>query len=268
MAWDQNELSVFVEGIAEGTKWSTMYRAYARLLHEDNCTGALLLAGGHSQLADRGIGVVHKTTSVVKLHARAIFDAIQELQTRLEQPDAATSYWERMGEGTQHEQDVVREFSHPNRVGQTLQAALCPLPASSVRYTIIHMPTSKLDVASCHRRIASRCNKSACAFKVVSVASSDARDCICKNFIYYREKRKWLPLASVDFEQHGAAPPGHWHLNRGPHGDKVEHWGVDLHNIFHGDPMHCPLWWLFIPRSKHYANLPQRVAHLVAPLAI
>ena len=74
---------------------------------------------------------------------------------------------------------------------------------------------------------------------------------------------EWRPLVSVDFESHGSAPPGHWHLNQTPEGDMMPHWGPGKGNkVFHGDPRHCPLWWQLIPKGCIYKQTPPR--HLLA----
>ena len=69
----------------------------------------------------------------------------------------------------------------------------------------------------------------------------------------------WKLLVSVDFEHHGSAPPGHWHVNVTPGGDPMPHWGPSKeHAVFHGDPRNCPLWWLLIPQHCAYKQCPAR----------
>jgi len=77
------------------------------------------------------------------------------------------------------------------------------------------------------------------------------------SLIYVRQSTWWL-VASVDFAHHGEAAPGHWHINRTPSGDRVEHWGP-RGAVFHGTCWNCPLWWLVIPAGLEYASRPLRL---------
>ena len=69
-------------------------------------------------------------------------------------------------------------------------------------------------------------------WQVVSVSTTALPTVVLKNFLFFRSGgggggRKgvtWEPLVSVDFEQHGVSPPGHWHLNRNPQGDIMQVW--------------------------------------------
>eukprot|EP00591_Stephanopyxis_turris_P007715 CAMPEP_0195519144 /NCGR_PEP_ID=MMETSP0794_2-20130614/14455_1 /TAXON_ID=515487 /ORGANISM="Stephanopyxis turris, Strain CCMP 815" /LENGTH=424 /DNA_ID=CAMNT_0040648253 /DNA_START=67 /DNA_END=1341 /DNA_ORIENTATION=+ len=88
-------------------------------------------------------------------------------------------------------------------------------------------------------------------------------------------KKWWELLASVDFAQHGSAPPGHWHLNRNSCGDVLPHLSLSLKHddnedrgkgserqVWHGEEDCCPLWWQFIPNGMVYKREPERLKRL------
>jgi len=116
-------------------------------------------------------------------------------------------------------------------------------------------------------------------FKVVSVSLEDDPAVIHRNFIYVssrpiaqqrKSKKKlaagagsqgfnWVLMTSVDFATHGrSAPPGHFHLNRSPDGQQIEHWSQrSMDNaVFHGHPTNCPVWWHLIPKTASYHKQP------------
>lgn len=118
-------------------------------------------------------------------------------------------------------------------------------------------------------------------FKLVSLSlQSHENEAICTLVYGQAGNFDWELLASVDFKQHGAAPPGHWHLNRTSGGGVLAHshvsaiartqtkgdpkrteWGKG--EVWHGTPESCPLWWLFIPRGMRYASMPKRIRALL-----
>jgi len=91
--------------------------------------------------------------------------------------------------------------------------------------------------------------------RVVSITEASGR--VRQNLIYINDGG-WHLMASVDFVRHGDAPPGHWHLNRTPTGDIVEHWGP-MGQVYHGSCYGCPLWWLVIPAGLCYCERPSRL---------
>lgn len=94
-------------------------------------------------------------------------------------------------------------------------------------------------------------------FRVAVVLDDDK---VRQNLIYFYNQGWWL-LASVDFCRHGDALPGHWHLNRTPTGERLEHWGPGG-DVYHGTCWTCPLWWLVIPDGHDYLHRPLRL-HLL-----
>ena len=83
-----------------------------------------------------------------------------------------------------------------------------------------------------------------------------------QNLVFFRtESDEWSLLASVDFEAHGSARPGHWHVNRAPLGEPVPHWGPKG-SVLHGEPESAPLFWMLIPPPEvaRYACVPHRAA--------
>mmetsp|Transcript_100 Transcript_100/g.272 ORF Transcript_100/g.272 Transcript_100/m.272 type:complete len:411 (+) Transcript_100:33-1265(+) len=92
--------------------------------------------------------------------------------------------------------------------------------------------------------------------RVVSITEAHGR--VRQNLIYINDAGGWQLVASVDFVRHGDSPSGHWHLNRTPAGDVVEHWGP-LGQVYHGTCFGCPLWWLVIPAGLCYCERPTRL---------
>lgn len=262
------ELATFVRRGGKGARQEEGWSKFAGVLEADEVTGALLLAGGVDQLADRGQNFVHRDKGVVKTIAREIFAALEKEQKRAlaTTANANSSYFDFYGEPLAREADqMVSEEFKSSELKNPLRRALMVYTAESIRYS--HLRASDittLDVNSVHRRVTRVLQSQALEqFKVVSVSAFPWHDVIQKNFIFFKStkdgKSRWEPLASVDFDQHGAAPPGHWHLNRAPDGDVMQHWGPHINKTFHGDPAKCPLWWLLIPEHFRYKNKPDRL---------
>jgi len=92
-------------------------------------------------------------------------------------------------------------------------------------------------------------------FRVASILDAGK---VRQNLIYFYTGRRHHLIASVDFCRHGDAPAGHWHLNRTPTGECVEHWGPGG-DVYHGTCFSCPPWWLVIPGGLDYLQRPLRL---------
>jgi len=177
-------------------------------------------------------------------------------------------------EGTEKEQEMIEEFKN-SKMKRELMLILRLLSRKQIRYCFITVP--KFDVRYVNKMVSKTCDlktkqkkiedekgddeddEEGEIVKVVSVGTLESPDIIERNFIYAKTKeKKWKLITSVDFDQHGVAPPGHWHLNRAPDAGLMEHWGVSISNIYHGNPKKCPLWWFLIPKGKTYNKTPDR----------
>lgn len=266
MHYTPTELAAFVARAGKASKQEECYGKFVGVLEAGEVTGALLLAGGPDQLADRGQNFVHRAQHVVKRVARDIFVAVEKEQKRAVSTTANTnsSYLDFFGDVSARPADqMVYEEFKASELRSSLRSSLMMYPADKIRYSHLRCTETKLDVNSVVRRVARVLQSQTEQFKVVCVSAFPLHDVIHKNFIFFKStkdgKSRWEALASVDFDQHGAAPPGHWHLNRGPNGDTMQHWGPTINNIFHGDPRGCPLWWLLIPENFKYKNIPHRL---------
>jgi len=169
----------------------------------------------------------------------------------------AMGYWEIHQEGSENEQKMINQFKL-SEVRHDLRKVLMVYPREEIRYTCLENAL-KADVRYINKMVSKMSDSSMEKFKVVSVPDCDNKEIVQKNFIYYKKKDgQWRLITSVDFDQHGSAPPGHWHLNRSPDGSIMEHWGASLSGIFHGNPKKCPFWWLLIPEGKRYKKKPDR----------
>lgn len=134
------------------------------------------------------------------------------------------------------------------------------LPQEAIRYT--YMCCDDLDVPVVDGFVKSRRQPgSQYLFKVVSVADVKWPTVIRKNFIYgVDDGDRWTLVASVDLQQHGSAAPGHWHLNRTPHGDIIPHYHGEgkSEGTFHGTADSCPIWWHLVPRGMTHLCCPDR----------
>eukprot|EP00808_Paulinella_micropora_P031321 g22053.t1 len=293
--WDAEELARFVESLEPDSKKGGLLSKIAKMLRDEDVSGALLLAAGPSLIVEKSMSLkLHKQQSVLKVTANKIFKKLEELQETSKRGDLQ-SYWQLLQiEGNKEEQELITTFPDRAAMNDALFHALSPQPRSRVTYGHVQQD-SKLDVNSVCKVVRRRFTpvvgsslKSASngdqkkqkggkkagrlkkgertpaeewRFLVVSASTDAAPELVAKNFIFYvhttEATPEWQPLCSVDFVRHGTAPPGHWHLNRTSDGDVMQHWG-DGGSVFHGRPEMCPVWWLLIPDGTEYLNVPKR----------
>jgi len=213
--------------------------------------GALLLAGGEVMLVEKAEGFIREPPQLLKTCAAIIFKALRAIHKLQHFPD--DGYWDSTSL-------LAREYGDVG-IGIMLQDALMLWPREAIRFTF--MLCDNLDVPVVDGFVKSqRQHGSQYLFKVVSVADVKAPRVVRKNFVYgVDDAGKWCLLTSVDLQHHGSAPPGHWHINRSPHGDVIPHYhgiGGKQEGTFHGDPASCPIWWHLIPVGCMHLLCPDR----------
>eukprot|EP00659_Diplonema_papillatum_P004500 gene4500-6970_t len=212
-------------------------RTIAAAAFSSNVDGALLLAGGPNLLVERTVGHCKWESSILKRDANRILAAVNELKEK-----ARATYWER--------NHRLRDLYASSVVREALEyVTLCTRTSDERSCSITNVDDDVSPLIGNKRQL----------FKVVSVVMPHDPMTVMHNVIYYHEpKRKvWRALVSVDFCRHGSAPSGHWHLNRAPLGELVPHWGPS-NDIFHGDPVKCPIWWMLLPEGMRYHSVPER----------
>jgi hypothetical protein len=270
-------------------KWLTLYEGFSRALEEAGVTGALLEAAGPEIILEAASSATvsrKHQASTLKIHAAHLHKcAVAEGAHTCEESEAlavspADYYWRASLEITQEFEGS--SFEH------MLKEALTPQPRQAVLYTSVRVHSKDgLDVTAVAEEVSQFCDaESLYQFKIVTalIPSSSAAvkeepmkkkkatkkrayggrgaaqpTMIAKNnLIFVRtENDEWWLLASVDFDQHGSSPAGHWHVNRAPLGELVPHWG-SRGEVLHGGPSGCPLFWLLIPKEATYSSTPRR----------
>jgi len=240
-----------------------------------NMDGSLLVAGGPDYLKELVMPRVSKSEKLSVFRCvQIIFGVVKKVQEQ----EGRVSYWERL-EATAMGEALCKEYQH-NQIGKLLQQALEPQPLRALLYTTLVLNTVTVVEADTYvskRVLRDHRQKK---FKLVCLALESNENEVVSTLVYGRA-RQWELLASVDFKQHGAAPPGHWHLNRTSSGGVVPHSHVSVQvtvqrkhkkhprtqwgkaEVWHGTPESCPLWWLFLPRGTRYASTPKRIRGLM-----
>eukprot|EP00040_Diaphanoeca_grandis_P028349 m.164031 g.164031 ORF g.164031 m.164031 type:complete len:432 (+) comp31319_c0_seq1:223-1518(+) len=233
-------------------KIKAAFMKVASIVEGSNIDGALVDAGGTKLLFEHICGFCNDT-SYAKMIATNIMQHLTHDSRRSEQ-------WGALGDFFDVNQTLLAGYQQ-SFVGDMLSTALSLYPIDAIEFSSLVTP--QLDVLSIdacvgkHRKLSSR------LCKVVSVAKTDEPHLVRKNFIYAVDRGdNWCLVASVDFEKHGEAPSGHWHINRACEGELIPHF-YELEtcgkgNVFHGDVDSCPLWWLMIPHEKQYWIHPVR----------
>lgn len=252
------------------------------VLDKANMDGGLLVAGGHEYLKELAISrmALQKSQghSFLMKCIRMIFHKVEEAQAL----EGRVSYWSRL-QATEMGEALCKEYAD-NAIGKLLQQALEPQPLRSLLYTKLVLKTTTVleaDLYVSKRVLPSHRHKK---FKLVGLALEADKHTVVSTLVYGRSgANQWELLASVDFKQHGVAPPGHWHLNRTSRGGIMPHSNVSVQvkvkvglkakpsrtqwgkgEVWHGAPDSCPLWWLFLPRGMRYASETKRIRNLMA----
>lgn len=223
----------------------------ARIIVTNNFDGSLCLAGGLPMLVERLGGLSRADLDASKVICRRLIESLQKGDVD------ASSYFDLLD--TQSDAIMLQSFRR-TPVEPLLRKALRPVQP---RY-IVHDPKEKESRNGWGRSGVKDMDMdlqqlwgtepASESFRVASILDNGV---VRQNMIYVREQ-SWFLLASVDFCQHGSAPPGHWHLNRTPTGERVEHWGPHG-DVYHGSCWSCPLWWLVIPAGMDYRARPERL---------
>ena len=253
--WTCQEVNNFMQSIARAGRTSHKDRVVAIAKAADcaNIDGKLLIAGGADLLVERTCGLVKWDKGVLKREANHIMKELAATKAAAEK-----TYWERNSR--------VAALYKSSKLKKILKLAMSPMECG-VLYTVYRTRVGGDRACSLDKvnaDIPKRCEAGETnIFKVVSLVTPDDPTGVRHNVIYYRniETNRWNILTSVDFLQHGEAPPGHWHVNRAPLGEFVPHWGPS-NDVVHGKPADCPVWWQLIPKGFKYCIPPERAVIL------
>eukprot|EP00299_Pterocystis_sp_00344_P008816 c3491_g1_i1.p1 GENE.c3491_g1_i1~~c3491_g1_i1.p1 ORF type:complete len:319 (+),score=73.04 c3491_g1_i1:75-959(+) len=251
-----NEIADIVEEFATQSSNGAVILKLAKVIKCENMDGKLLMAAGSEYLCDYAMGIVGKRDR----HSLIVIcnSIIAYLKSR---DEVSGAYWDRLLNGTNEEVRLCKQFEK-TVVGEHLKLALIPQPLSTLRYCILDWMTD-LSVQVANDHVEKFSHDPAEQFKIVSVSTESDPMVIRFNLIYTKGATgSWTVLASVDFAQHGSAPPGHWHLNRNTHSQIIEHHAIQG-DVWHGSPDTCPIWWLLIPQGRKYHLIPERVRRLM-----
>mmetsp|Transcript_47563 Transcript_47563/g.101760 ORF Transcript_47563/g.101760 Transcript_47563/m.101760 type:complete len:436 (-) Transcript_47563:36-1343(-) len=217
----------------------------ASVLRNNELDGSLCLAGGVKLLSEEFSGLKQAESDLCKAACRRLMDWMKTFDVE------CRCYRELYSSPS--DLDLWRSFRN-TEVVPALKLALRP---THPRYLTIEpkVRTVKATDAEIQQRWGSEDAEGTETLRVLCVLENGL---VQHNMIYLRNSSSWWLLASVDFAWHGEAGPGHWHLNRTPHGEQIEHWGP-RNNVYHGEAWNCPLWWLVIPKGHSYAHRPLRL---------
>jgi len=215
----------------------------ARIIVASGFDGSICLAGGLPMLLERLGGLSRADLDASKIICRRLVDSL-----RAKDHDA-NSYLDVLQKPS--DAAMLRNF-HGTPIEPLLFRVLSPAQPLYVVHRAKEPGVKPAD-AELQQRWGTEPASECC--RVASVFDGGA---VRQNLIYVREEESWFLIASVDFCQHGSAAPGHWHVNRTPTGDRIEHWGPHG-DVYHGSCWCCPLWWLVIPAGLEYHERPERL---------
>mmetsp|Transcript_15466 Transcript_15466/g.31786 ORF Transcript_15466/g.31786 Transcript_15466/m.31786 type:complete len:339 (-) Transcript_15466:111-1127(-) len=270
-------------GSVKSGKLLTLYEGFSRALEEAGVDGALLEAAGADIILEAASATTisrRYPSFSLKIHASHIHKcAVAEGLKESEEAIAASPadyYWRASSAITREYEGCPFE--------SLFREALTPQPRHAILYTsVCSHSKDALDVTAAADEVSPYCDTdSHFRIKILTTlipspvlainekkkkrgngagtcGSQNEQRMVAKhNLIFARtDDNEWWLLASVDFEQHGSAPPGHWHMNRAPLGEVIPHWGP-RGEVFHGGPGSCPLFWFLIPEGTSYSSIPRR----------
>lgn len=250
------EVAFFVRTLAPQLKRAPLINKIAGVISSEDMDGGLLLAADDRYLADHVLGIVGKRERpCVAKNCSAVLMRLRDLDNL-----PRGGYWERLERGSDEETRLCRQY-RDSVIGEFLRSALTPLPREAIMYSVVDW-LEEGSVQEANEHVTKRSGHLSQQFKVVSVSLAVDSDTVRSNLVYAKgDSGWWNLLASVDFARHGSAEPGHWHLNRSPNEQTIEHYAFKG-EVWHGSPENCPLWWMLIPAGKQYHMTPDRVAKL------
>jgi len=254
-SWNSDVLAAFVRRVGKKQKKTAknLFEICAQTIDEDFITAKLIFAYGPDMFRDKVLARYFRKSIKGDLKGviKKLFDFLEDSKV------SDLSYWSRLECFTEDTNEITRMFSKA-LLGNDLRSSLVPQSRKAIRFCAVE-GMDEFTVTTMEKYVTKVSRPSQEIFKVVSFCSIDSPHIVDRNVIYVKDETyTWQMLGSVDFAQHGEAGPGHWHLNRAPDGDLMEHWGPSIAKIFHGPPHLCPLWWQLIPEGKQYRLLPDR----------